>query len=105
MRVGWAPSHPGARAGAAASGEADPPVLLASIVCLSRYFLSSRANRTGRLSQPGRAFRDPARQTTQSATTAGPDRGLDLEHLVVDGCITKAPYGGQVVGPGRMDRR
>ena len=26
---------PGARAGAAASGEADPPVLLASIVCLS----------------------------------------------------------------------
>ena len=27
--------------------------------------------------------------------------GLDLEHLAVDGCITKAPCGGQVAGPAR----
>jgi transposase len=31
--------------------------------------------------------------------------GLDLEHLVVDGCITKAPCGGQVAGPSPVDRR
>jgi hypothetical protein len=31
--------------------------------------------------------------------------GLDLEHLAVDGCITKAPCGGQVAGPSRVDRR
>jgi hypothetical protein len=26
---------------------------------------------------------------------------LELEHLAVDGCITKAPCGGQVAGPAR----
>jgi transposase len=31
--------------------------------------------------------------------------GLDLEHLSVDGCITKAPCGGQVAGPSPVDRR
>jgi transposase len=31
--------------------------------------------------------------------------GLDLEHLVVDGCITKAPCGGHVAGPSPVDRR
>jgi hypothetical protein len=31
--------------------------------------------------------------------------GLELEHLAVDGCITKAPCGGQVAGPGPVDRR
>jgi Transposase DDE domain len=31
--------------------------------------------------------------------------GLELEHLVVDGCITKAPCGGQVAGPSPVDRR
>jgi transposase len=31
--------------------------------------------------------------------------GLDLEHLVVDGCITKAPCGGQVAGCSPVDRR
>jgi transposase len=31
--------------------------------------------------------------------------GLDLEHLVVDVCITKAPCGGQVAGPSPVDRR
>jgi Transposase DDE domain len=31
--------------------------------------------------------------------------GLDLEHLVVDGCITKAPCGGEVAGPSPVDRR
>jgi transposase len=31
--------------------------------------------------------------------------GLDLEHLAVDGCTTKAPCGGQVAGPGPVDRR
>jgi hypothetical protein len=31
--------------------------------------------------------------------------GLDLEHLVVDGCITKAPCGGQTAGPSPVDRR
>jgi transposase len=31
--------------------------------------------------------------------------GLDLEHLAVDGCITKAPCGGQVAGPSPVDRR
>jgi transposase len=31
--------------------------------------------------------------------------GLELEHLAVDGCITKAPCGGQVAGPSPTDRR
>jgi transposase len=31
--------------------------------------------------------------------------GLELEHLVVDGCITKAPCGGQIAGPSPVDRR
>jgi hypothetical protein len=31
--------------------------------------------------------------------------GLDLEHLAVDGCITKAPCGGQSAGPSPVDRR
>jgi transposase len=31
--------------------------------------------------------------------------GLDLDHLAVDGCITKAPCGGQVAGPSPVDRR
>jgi transposase len=31
--------------------------------------------------------------------------GLDLEHLAVDGCITKAPCGGQVAGSSPVDRR
>ena len=30
--------------------------------------------------------------------------GLELEHLAVDGCITKAPCGGQVAGPSPTDR-
>jgi transposase len=31
--------------------------------------------------------------------------GLDLNHLSVDGCITKAPCGGQTAGPSPVDRR
>jgi transposase len=31
--------------------------------------------------------------------------GLELEHLAGDGCITKAPCGGQVAGPSPVDRR
>jgi transposase len=31
--------------------------------------------------------------------------GLDLEHLAVDGCVTKAPCGGQTAGPSPVDRR
>jgi hypothetical protein len=31
--------------------------------------------------------------------------GLQLEHLAVDGCMTKAPCGGQVAGPSPVDRR
>jgi transposase len=31
--------------------------------------------------------------------------GLDLDHLAVDGCITKAPCGGQTAGPSPVDRR
>src|SRR5262245_18403014 len=31
--------------------------------------------------------------------------GLDLDHLAIDGCITKAPCGGQVAGPSPVDRR
>jgi hypothetical protein len=31
--------------------------------------------------------------------------GLELQHLAVDGCITKAPCGGQVAGPSPVDRR
>jgi transposase len=31
--------------------------------------------------------------------------GLRLEHLAVDGCITKAPCGGQTAGPSPVDRR
>src|ERR671926_2020807 len=30
---------------------------------------------------------------------------LELEQLAVDGCITKAPCGGQVAGPSPVDRR
>ena len=30
--------------------------------------------------------------------------GLDLEHVTVDGCITKAPCGGEVAGPSPVDR-
>ena len=41
------------------------------------------------------------------AVLAAYDRlfGLELEHLVVDGCITKAPCGGQVAGPSPVDCR
>jgi transposase len=31
--------------------------------------------------------------------------GLELERLAVDGCITKAPCGGQTAGPSPVDRR
>jgi hypothetical protein len=31
--------------------------------------------------------------------------GLELEHLAVDGCGTKAPCGGQAAGPSPVDRR
>jgi transposase len=31
--------------------------------------------------------------------------GLELDHLAVDGCITKAPCGGQVAGASPVDRR
>jgi len=31
--------------------------------------------------------------------------GLELAHLAVDGCITKAPCGGQTAGPSPVDRR
>ena len=31
--------------------------------------------------------------------------GPELEHLAVDGCITKAPCGGQTAGPSPVDRR
>jgi transposase len=31
--------------------------------------------------------------------------GLQVEHLAVDGCITKAPCGGQAAGPSPVDRR
>jgi hypothetical protein len=32
--------------------------------------------------------------------------GLELEHLAMDGCTTKAPCGGQTAGPGgRSDAR
>ena len=41
------------------------------------------------------------------AVLAAYDRlfGLELGHLAVDGCITKAPCGGQVAGPSPVDRR
>jgi transposase len=43
----------------------------------------------------------------QLAVLAAYDRmlGLELEHLAVDGCTTKAPCGGQVAGPSPTDRR
>jgi transposase len=31
--------------------------------------------------------------------------GLELEYVAVDGCITKAPCGGQTAGPSPVDRR
>jgi transposase len=31
--------------------------------------------------------------------------GLELDHLAVDGCVTKAPCGGQVAGPSPVDCR
>jgi transposase len=31
--------------------------------------------------------------------------GLELDHLAVEGCITKAPCGGEVAGPSPVDRR
>jgi len=41
------------------------------------------------------------------AVLAAYDRmlGLELEQLAVDGCITKAPCGGQAAGPSPTDRR
>jgi transposase len=41
------------------------------------------------------------------AVLAAYDRmlGLELAHLAVDGCITKAPCGGQTAGPSPVDRR
>jgi transposase len=41
------------------------------------------------------------------AVLAAYDRmhGLQLEHLAVDGCSTKAPCGGQAAGPSPVDRR
>jgi hypothetical protein len=41
------------------------------------------------------------------AVLAAYDRlfGLELKQLAVDGCITKAPCGGQVAGPSPTDRR
>jgi hypothetical protein len=41
------------------------------------------------------------------AVLAAYDRmhGLQLEHLAVDGCITKAPCGGESAGPSPVDRR
>ena len=41
------------------------------------------------------------------AVLAAYDRlfGLELEHLAVDGCTSKAPCGGQVAGPSPVDRR
>jgi transposase len=41
------------------------------------------------------------------AVLAAYDRmhGLQLEHLAVDSCITKAPCGGQTAGPSPVDRR
>jgi transposase len=41
------------------------------------------------------------------AVLAAYDRlfGLELEHISVDGCTTKAPCGGQVAGPSPTDRR
>jgi transposase len=41
------------------------------------------------------------------AVLAAYDRlfGLELEQLAADGCITKAPCGGQVAGPSPVDRR
>jgi hypothetical protein len=41
------------------------------------------------------------------AVLAAYDRllGLEVEHLSVDGCITKAPCGGQVAGPSPVDSR
>jgi transposase len=41
------------------------------------------------------------------AVLAAYDRlfGLELEQLAVDGCVTKAPCGGQVAGPSPVDRR
>jgi transposase len=43
----------------------------------------------------------------RQAVLAAYDRvhGLELEQLAVDGCITKAPCGGQVAGPSPVDRR
>jgi transposase len=41
------------------------------------------------------------------ATLAAYDRmiGLDLDHLTVDACTSKAPCGGQAAGPSPVDRR
>ena len=44
-------------------------------------------------------------QRQAAALRAKEFAALDLEHLAVDGCITKAPCGGQVAGPSPVDRR
>jgi hypothetical protein len=49
-----------------------------------------------------------AAEQLRPAVLAAYDRlfGLELEHLAVDGCTTKAPCGGgQVAGPSPVDRR
>jgi hypothetical protein len=44
--------------------------------------------------------------STDQLALAAYDRlhGLEPEHLAIDGCITKAPGGGQVAGPSPVDR-
>jgi transposase len=52
-------------------------------------------------------IRAGAAEQLRRAVLAAYDRlfGLEMEQLAVDGCITKAPCGGQVAGPSPVDRR
>jgi hypothetical protein len=73
--------------------------------------------RAGRLRQRRLGDQPPRAQRLREAqqvadqlhrlTLAAYDRtyGLEAEHLAVDGCITKAPCGGQVARPSPVDRR
>jgi transposase len=70
--------------------------------CIADHTCSARTLRRRRDEWIAAGVMDQVQQLAWAAY----DRmlGLDLDHLAVDGCITKAPCGGQVASPSPVDR-
>jgi transposase len=70
--------------------------------CIADHTCSARTLRRRRDEWIAAGVMDQVQQLALAAY----DRmlGLDLDHLAVDGCITKAPCGGQVASPSPVDR-